>query len=137
MNCKATTKSGRMCSAQAVAGGDYCFMHDPARAHERVAARRRGGHNRRTPKAVEGDGSLSRLRCVADVQEALERALTDTWVQENSGARTQAVVRLCMAALKAIEVGELEERVKALEERLREEDSTRPGGETACAWTDD
>ncbi len=123
MNCTATTKSGKPCGAPALAGGDYCFMHDPARAHERAAARRRGGHNRRTRKAVEVDVSASRLRCVEDVQEALERALADTWVQENSGSRTNAVVRVCLAALRALEAGELEERVAALEARFAEREA--------------
>ncbi|NLG19784.1 MAG: hypothetical protein GX556_20895 [Fibrobacter sp.] len=57
---------------------------------------------------------------MGDVQAVLERALADTWEQENSGARTQALVRLAHGALKALEVGDLEERLAALEARLEE-----------------
>lgn len=113
--CKATTTTGKPCQAPTVAGSNYCFVHDPAHAHERAAARRRGGLNRRTRKAVENEDGPVELRTVGQVQEALERALADTWQQENSGARTQAVVRLCQTALKALEVGELEARLTALE----------------------
>ncbi len=120
MQCTATKADGSRCNAQALTGSDLCFTHDPERAQERAAARRRGGHNRRTPKAEDPSGYPTRLRSVADVQAVLERALADTWAQENSGARTQALVRLAHGALKALEVGDLEERLAALEARLEE-----------------
>lgn len=119
-SCTATTRDGRPCGAAALAGGSYCFTHDPARSAERQEARRLGGRNRRTAKVIVEDDGTARLRTVGDVQAALERALGDTWAQENSGARTQAIVRVCMAGLKALEVGELEARLVALEARLAE-----------------
>lgn len=118
--CTATTTTGRPCQAPAQQGRPFCFAHDPERAQERADARQRGGYNRRTPKATDPEGYPARLRCVADVQAVLERALADTWQQENSGARTQALVRLAHGALKALEVGDLEERLARLEARLEE-----------------
>jgi len=118
--CNATTARGRPCGAPAQQGRPYCFAHDPDRAAERTDARRLGGHNRRTPKVGDAGEYPTRLRSVADVQAVLERALVDTWAQENSGQRTQALVRLAQGALKALEVGELEERLAALEARLTE-----------------
>ena len=118
--CTATTASGKHCQAPAQQGRPFCFAHDPERAAERADARRRGGYNRRTPKAGDPDGYPTRLRSVGDVQAVLEAALRDTVQQENSGQRTQALVRLAHGALKALEVGDLEERLAALEARLEE-----------------
>jgi len=118
--CTATTADGKRCRAPALQGRPFCFAHDPERAQERADARQRGGYNRRTPKATDPEGYPTRLRSVGDVQAVLERALADTWAQENSGARTQALVRLAHGALKALEVGDLEGRLAALEARLEE-----------------
>lgn len=118
--CTATTTTGRPCQAPAQQGRPFCYAHDPERTQERNDARRRGGYNRRTPKGGDPSGYPTRLRSVADVQAVLERALADTWAQENSGARTQALVRLAHGALKALEIGDLEERLKTLEARLEE-----------------
>ena len=124
--CKATTKTGRPCPNPARDGGEFCGFHDPDLAAVRAEARRRGGHNRRTRRAPgHDDPPASPLRSVDDVQCVLERTLADTLAQENSGSRTQALVRVCVAALKAIEVGEIEERVAALEARLSEGGSRR------------
>ncbi len=118
--CTATTASGKPCGAPAQHGRPFCFAHDPDRAAERADARQRGGYNRRTPKATDPDGYPTRLRSVADVQALLEATLRDTTLQENSGSRTQALVRLAHGALKALEVGDLEERLAALEARTEE-----------------
>lgn len=139
--CSATTKTGRPCRAQALAGGAFCLMHDPERAAEVAAIRRAGGLNRRTRRAV-GTRYPATLRSVGDVQELLEAALEDTTLQENSGARTAALARLATTALKALEVGELEERLAALEARLglreaqREPTETEPATETEEVVTD-
>ncbi len=119
--CTATTTTGRPCQAPAQQGRPYCFAHDPDRAAERADARQRGGYNRRTPKAGDAGEYPTRLRSVADVQAVLERALADTWAQENSGSRTQALVRLAHGALKALEVGDLENRIAILEAQLGNE----------------
>ena len=72
--CTATTADGKRCRAPALQGRPFCFAHDPEKAEERADARRRGGYNRRTPKATDPDGYPTRLRSVGDVQAVLERA---------------------------------------------------------------
>ena len=44
--CKATRSDGKPCQASAVAGGEFCFWHDPARQAARMDAARRGGRSR-------------------------------------------------------------------------------------------
>ena len=119
--CNATTKGGKPCPQSALPDSDRCYMHAPERAAERAEARRKGGLNRRTSKGKAWpDGADLKLRSVEDVQVVLEQALADTILQENSGSRTQGLVRVAMAALKALEVGELEVRMAALEARLEQ-----------------
>ncbi len=119
--CTATTQDGGRCRSNALHGSQFCFTHDPAHAQARAEARRRGGHNRRTPKRADAVNALVSLRSVGDVQAQLESALADTLGQENSAARTQAVVRLLQVALKALEVGDLENRIALLETQLGNE----------------
>ncbi len=119
--CTATAQDGGRCRSNALHGSQFCFTHDPAHAQARAEARRRGGHNRRTPKRADAVNALVSLRSVGDVQAQLESALADTLGQENSAARTQAVVRLLQVALKALEVGDLENRIALLETQLGNE----------------
>lgn len=114
--CKANTKAGQRCQAWAVSDSDYCFMHDPASAKARAQARAAGGrarHGRRV--GVTGDGDPVSLASVGDVLDLLQRTARDLFKLENSVSRARAVTSLCTAALKVFEVGELEERIAALE----------------------
>jgi uncharacterized small protein (DUF1192 family) len=52
------------------------------------------------------------------VQALLEETVSTTLAQENTGQRSRTLGYLLGLALKALEVGELEERIAALEERL-------------------
>jgi len=119
--CTATTQDGGRCRSNALHGSPYCFTHDPAHAQARAEARRRGGHNRRTPKRADAVNALVSLRSVGDVQAQLESVLADTLAQDNGAARTQAIVRLLQTALKALEVGDLETRIALLETQLGNE----------------
>ena len=99
-----------------MAAGDsgWCFNHDPAKGRERAQARKKGGRNRQTPKAG-ADAQVVLLRSVGAVQELLEGAVADTLLQENSAQRSRTIGYLAGLALKALEVGELEARLAALE----------------------
>ena len=96
----------------------WCFSHDPARASERARARKKGGLNRRVPK-TERERSEIQLRSVASVQEVIETAVADTFLQQNSVQRSRTLGYLAGLALKALEVGELEERLAILEASMK------------------
>ncbi len=113
-NCKAETKAGSPCQMAPLRGSSWCWNHDPGRARDRQAARKRGGLNRRRCKA---DLSVEvRLDDVAALREILETAVRDTLVLENSVARSRTLGYLVGQALRALEVAELAERVAAMEE---------------------
>jgi hypothetical protein len=103
-----------------VAGSDpaRCFNHAPERAPERAKARKRGGEATRTPHLFGLSAEPAALRDVGSVQTVLERTVHETLAQANGHERSRAIGALLMIALKALEVGELEGRLAALEEQL-------------------
>ena len=113
--CQGRNRAGQPCGMTPLQGAAWCFAHSPDRAAERAVARRVGGLNRRTPKGQPG---TVRLRSVADVQTELETAYADLLVQENSHQRARTAASLLTLAIKCLEVGELEERLAAIEARL-------------------
>jgi hypothetical protein len=56
---------------------------------------------------------------MGDVVRLLERAVNDALVLENSLQRARTLGYLAGAVVKAFEMGELEVRMKTLEERLK------------------
>jgi len=120
--CAATNRAGAPCAAPRLVNSQWCNVHDPARARVRAEARRRGGLNRRTPRSAPPPppGAVA-IRSVPTIQERLEGELADALKRENSDSRTRSVVALLTLALKCLEVGEVEERLAALEARISEQ----------------
>lgn len=119
--CVATNGQGEPCQAAPLTDSEFCFTHDPSRALERANARRRGGRN--SSRAGSVVGSLVQpvqLRSMAAIQAQLEAVVTDTLHQANSAQRSRTLGSLLSLAMKALEVGELEGRLAALEARFAE-----------------
>jgi hypothetical protein len=95
--------------------GDFCLWHSPDHAEEVAEARRLGGLRRRKEKAVSGAYDFRGLNEVGEVRRILEIAVLDTLSLENSVARSRTLAYLAQVALKALEVGEFQERLQALE----------------------
>lgn len=117
--CKARTASGKECRVPVLQGGEYCFTHDPAMARERAEARRLGGLRRRREKTVSTVYDWEGLTTVEGLQRLLHIAVNDTLGLDNGVSRTRALGYLVQVALRAIEVGALEERVGALEDAMK------------------
>lgn len=113
--CQATTKGGKPCSAYAIEGSQFCFTHDPTREAERAEAHKRGGESRPRPT---NDAPFPNV----DVKTAngllfmMEDLFKDTWTLETSVARSRTIGYLAQVQKGILEVGELEDRVKRLEE---------------------
>ncbi len=103
--------------------GEFCFWHSPEHADDAAEARRLGGIRRRREKTVGGTYDFEGLETVRDVRRLLEIAVLDTLELENSVARSRALAYLAQMALKTLEVGELEDRLQALEQVM---DSRHP-----------
>jgi hypothetical protein len=118
-SCRFQKDNGEPCRATPMRGEEYCFWHHPEHAEEAAEARRLGGLRRRRERVTQGAYDFAGLQSVADIRRLLEIAVVDTLGLESSIARSRALAYLAQMALKALEVGELEERVRALEQVTR------------------
>lgn len=117
--CCATRKDGQPCEAQALPGSDYCFAHDPERKEQRDAARSQGGKNRAGIVRLRG---LIPPRLIS-VYETLEQALSEVHGGSLEPNRAQAMAAISRAMVHVLQAGELEERVRKIEQATQEDQS--------------
>ena len=113
--CQARKETGEPCQQAPLHDSEFCFWHSPDHAEEAAEARRLGGLRRRREKTVSGAYDFEGLGDVGQVRRLLEIAALDTLSLENSVARSRTLAYLAQVALKALEVGEFEARLEALE----------------------
>ncbi len=113
--CRGVTRDDSPCGMAPLSHSEYCFAHDPRRGRDRAKARVKGGRNRRTAHGTAPPQAAPALRTVAAIQGELERAVFDTLQMVNSSQRNRTLGYLLGIALRALEVGEIEERLAALE----------------------
>jgi len=121
--CKATTNAGKPCAAPAVENG-LCYFH----AHPELARNlgRRGGRmNRRFREPPEGLPERP-LKSVRDVTELLAETINHLRAGKLDPRVANAVGYLATAMLKALHEGDIEARLRAIEQVLLQR---RPVGE--------
>jgi hypothetical protein len=106
---------GRPCRATKLREEEFCFFHSRETAEEAAEARRLGGLHRRKKKSVAAIYGFAGLRTISDSQTLLETAAIETLAIENSINRNRTLATFVATAAKLIEVGELADRVAALE----------------------
>lgn len=111
-------------------GEAWCFAHHPDLASDRLTAQKQGGRRNRAAGTVltlaEDDSALPlELGDMKAVQGALNLVWRDTLRQENSGQRSRTLVAVALAAMKCLEVGEYEERIRALEQAVSQQPTRR------------
>ncbi len=116
--CHFLKGDGARCAAPPLREGDFCLMHSPEHAAEVAEGRRLGGLRRRREVAIGGAYDFDGLTSVPQVRRLLDVAAVDTLGLENSLGRSRTLGYLAQIALKALEVGELEARLAAIEEVL-------------------
>jgi hypothetical protein len=108
-------RDGRACTNGIVLPSGYCHMHDPERAAGLRAIRVAGGHARsRARRAVK--------RLPTDLKPVLESLLAA--VQEVHAGKLEPPQATAMASLagaicRVLQVGELEQRLAALEDAVK------------------
>ena len=122
--CRATTKDGKPCQADAQAGSKFCFFHDPDKAEARQEATVKGG---KAGKLATLDqvkpwrGQEVALLQSPDVDE-LVALLADTIDDVRTGQVDPKIANsvgyLSGIILKARQYQALEERLAAIEEAL-------------------
>ena len=117
--CDGINSRGEPCSAPVMADSRWCFFHSPESRTEAAEARRLGGLRRRREGAVAGAYDFEGIASVPQVRRVLEIAISDALGLENSLARSRTLGTLAVHALKALEVGEFEARLEALEATIK------------------
>jgi hypothetical protein len=113
--CTAVRADGRPCRATKLRDEEFCFFHSPETAEEAAEARRLGGLHRRKKKSVAAIYGFAGLRTISDSQTLLETAAIETLAIENSINRNRTLATFVATAAKLIELGDLADRVAALE----------------------
>ena len=106
--CTSTRRDGLPCTAQAGTSG-YCIGHDPGA----LEARRKGGH---ATSRAERAGKLLPAR-LQPMVSLLEDALGEVHRGELDPHAASAMASLAGVLVRTITAGELEERLRTLEDR--------------------
>lgn len=116
--CKGTNVAGEPCRAYGGAHG-YCFMHDAAKGSERAAARRNGGRATKKPHGADASLLPPAIRTMDGVFALLNYTLKESIVLDNSIQRGRLLISIAHGYIEALKVGELENRLEALENALK------------------
>ncbi len=116
--CKANTKNGEKCKAFANESG-FCFTHDATRGRERAIARRNGGLATKQPHYADASVLPSSIRKIEDVLIVLDYALKESIGLDNSIQRGRLIVSIAHGFIEALKVGEIEQRLEAVEIALK------------------
>ena len=116
--CAYRHEDGRACKAAPLRDSLFCLWHSPEHAEQVAESRRLGGLRRRREVTLSGVYDLESVITVRDIQRLVEIAVMDTLALENSVQRNRTLAYLAQTALRSIEVGEQEERIRTLEAAL-------------------
>jgi hypothetical protein len=106
---------GQACRAGPQRDRPYCFAHDPERAADAADARRLGGLRRRKEGTIAVAYDLPGLDTVVGIRRLLDIVVTDGVGLDNGIPRLRVLISTAVAAMNLLKVGELEERLAALE----------------------
>jgi hypothetical protein len=113
-HCSFTMPDGQLCKAAPLVKGNFCYLHEPAKATEAAESRRLGGLRRRREKTITQIYDLEGLDTISGILRVLEIAVTDALHLENSVPRDRALISAAMAAAKLIRRGEDEGTLRSL-----------------------
>lgn len=114
-------KGNRRCKNYALTGDDYCFFHSPNKAKERAEAQRKGGRKALLEKRRVLQESNIEIENTADVVRLLNETINQVRRGEIEVKIANAVGYLSGICLKALERGDIEKRLEALEEKVFKE----------------
>jgi hypothetical protein len=95
-----------------------CYWHDPAHAEEAAQARKLGGQRRRRESTLAGAYDVEGLATIPQIRRVVEIATFDALGLDNSVQRGRLLIAAALAAMKLVEVGELEDRLQRIEDVL-------------------
>lgn len=118
MKCQATTRSDKPCKANALRGKKYCLAHDPESRKKFKEITRKGGKVKKKVGIC-----LAPIKFKGNIKEVLD-LLADTINRVRSNNMppriANAVGYLAGHMIKALEIAEIEDRLKKLEKIILE-----------------
>jgi hypothetical protein len=118
-SCSAKTGSGQPCGAPALRESQYCSLHaDPERASKlgrKSAALRSSSDAGDTPSAIS---ECPIPRTASDVKEMLAQTMADIRGGKTNPKLGTTLAYIATALLRAIEVSDLENRLRGMEAAL-------------------
>ena len=117
--CAFRFSSGESCRMHPLKDSQFCWVHSPEHAQEAQDARRLGGQRRKKEVMLSGAYDLEGIDNIPGIRRVLEIATMDTISQENNLSRNRTLGYLMQVALKAMEAGETDERLTALEQAVQ------------------
>lgn len=117
--CAFRHPSGEPCRAAPLHDSEFCWVHSPEHAQEAQEARRLGGQRRKREITLSGAYDFEGLDTVQGIRRILEIGTLDTLATDNTIARNRTLAYLAMVALRTLEVGDIEERIAALEQAIK------------------
>jgi hypothetical protein len=115
-NCQHMKTNGIECGAPVMAGGAFCFFHDPEQRAQRTAAQRAGGlaNRRRSTQPLE---DLS-LETSGDMLQLLRETINAVRRHGMSAKSANAIALLVTVWLRVREPDQVERRIRRLESIL-------------------
>ncbi len=117
--CNGVNESGERCRQAPLRDAEFCFWHDPDHATEAAEARRLGGMRRKKERTLQGAYDVEGFEDVEQVRRLVTISVVDALALENSIARSRLLLSAALASAKLLEVGELDERLSALEAAVK------------------
>ncbi|MGB7061149.1 MAG: hypothetical protein WBF13_02200 [Candidatus Zixiibacteriota bacterium] len=111
-------KGKRRCKNYALTGDDYCFFHSPRKAKQRADAQRKGGKKALADKKRVLKNSDIQIETTSDVVKLLNETINQVRTGQIEVKIANSVGYLSGICLKALEQGDLEKRLEALEEKV-------------------
>jgi hypothetical protein len=113
--CKAGKQDGSPCGSPPLLDGDFCYMHSPEHAAEMQEARRAGGLNKRRERTLAAVYEFEGLESVDQVRRLFEIAGFEALALPAGPNKCRILVQVGLAALRALGVGDHEERLQGIE----------------------
>lgn len=125
-SCAAVAQSGKPCRAKPLHGSPYCFFHDPERSDEHLAASRTGGLRRSRPMlTLDPSTPAPELSTAQAVAALLGETIHHVRTGQVDPRVANAVGYLAGVLIRALEQGDLEERLERLEALVSAPDPAR------------
>lgn len=111
--CSGLTNRGQRCRGYPLPDAEFCTFHDP-RYEDAVAE----GQRRRREGTLAATYDVTDTRSMDNLQRLLDIASYEALALDNSVAKVRAIVAVAQTGAKLLEVGEMEERLAAIESTL-------------------